>query len=127
MRGIIHAYSSKNVEDFKLNIGFGNNLTFDNKFVKYILPKIYLSSNNSSTLYLWNYKIRPLVRGTNILPLKSGYENSHSMGFIQSPRIFYMYFRNNNNSQSKSEITDIIERYLLPFNVTDILQFIDNE
>lgn len=127
VRGIIHAYSSKNVEDFKLNIGFGNNLTFDNKFVKYILPKIYLSSNNSSTLYLWNYKIRPLVRGTNILPLKSGYENSHSMGFIQSPRIFYMYFRNNNNSQSKSEITDIIERYLLPFNVTDILQFIDNE
>lgn len=127
VRGIIHAYSSKNVEDFKLNIGFGNNLTFDNKFVKYILPKIYLSSTNSSTLYLWNYKIRPLVRGTNILPLKSGYENSHSMGFIQSPRIFYMYFRNNNNSQSKSEITDIIERYLLPFNVTDILQFIDNE
>ena len=61
VRGIIHAYSSKNVEDFKLNIGFGNNLTFDNKFVKYILPKIYLSSNNSSTLYLWNYKIRPLV------------------------------------------------------------------
>lgn len=127
VRGIIHAYSSSFVENAKLNCGFGNNLTFDNKFVKYILPKIYLSSQNSSQMFLWNYKIRPLVRGTNILPLKSGFENSHSLGFIQAPQIFYAYFRNNNNSQSKSEITDIIERYLLPFNVTDILQFIDSE
>lgn len=127
VRGIIHAYSSSFVENAKLNCGFGNNLIFDNKFVKYILPKIYLSSQNSSQMFLWNYKIRPLVRGTNILPLKSGFENSHSLGFIQSPQIFYAYFRNNNNSQSKSEITDIIERYLLPFNVTDIFQFIDSE
>ncbi len=127
VRGIIHAYSSSFVENAKLNCGFGNNLTFDNKFVKYILPKIYLSSQNSSQMFLWNYKIRPLIRGTNILPLKSGFENSHSLGFIQAPQIFYAYFRNNNNSQSKSEITDIIERYLLPFNVTDILQFIDSK
>lgn len=127
VRGIIHSYSSSFVENAKLNCGFGNNLTFDNKFVKYILPKIYLSSQNSSKMFLWNYKIRPLVRGTNILPLKSGFENSHSLGFIQAPQIFYAYFRNNNNSQSKSEITDIIEKYLLPFNVTDILQFIDSE
>lgn len=127
VRGIIHAYSSSFIENAKLNCGFGNNLTFDNKFVKYILPKIYLSSQNSSQMFLWNYKIRPLVRGTNILPLKSGFENSHSLGFIQAPQIFYAYFRSNNNSQSKSEITDIIERYLLPFNVTDILQFIDSE
>ena len=127
VRGIIHAYSSSFVENAKLNCGFGNNLTFDNKFVKYILPKIYLSSQNSSQMFLWDYKIRPLIRGTNILPLKSGFENSHSLGFIQAPQIFYAYFRNNNNSQSKSEITDIIERYLLPFNVTDILQFIDSE
>lgn len=125
VRGIIHAYSSSFVENAKLNCGFGNNLTFDNQFVKYILPKIYLSSQNSSQMFLWNYKIRPLIRGTNILPLKSGFENSHSLGFIQAPQIFYAYFRNNNNSQSKSEITDIIERYLLPFNVTNILQFIE--
>lgn len=127
VRGIIHAYGSSFVENAKLNCGFGNNLMFDNKFVKYILPKIYLSSQNLSQMFLWNYKIRPLIRGTNILPLKSGFENSHSLGFIQAPQIFYAYFRNNNYSQSKSEITDIIERYLLPFNVTDILQFIDSE
>lgn len=124
VRGIIHAYSSDTVENVKLNIGFGNNLSFNNRFLKYILPKIYISSSGLTSVYLWNYKIRPLVRGTNILPLKNGSENSHSLGFIQSPKIFYSYFRNNNNSQSKEEITDIIERYLLPFNTTDILQFI---
>lgn len=127
VRGIIHAYSSEVVENVKLNIGYGNNISFNNIFIKYILPKIYISSNNSSSIYIWDYKIRPMVRGTNILPLRSGYENSHSMGFIQAPKIFYAYFRNNNNSQSKDEITDIIERYLLPFNMTDILQFIDSK
>lgn len=125
VRGIIHAYSSDTVENVKLNIGYGNNLCFNNRFLKYILPKIYLSGSGS--IYLWNYKIRPLVRGTNILPLRNGRENSHSLGFIQSPKIFYSYFRSNNNSQSEEEITDIIERYLLPFNVTDILQFIGSE
>jgi hypothetical protein len=127
VRGIIHAYSSESIEDVKLNIGFGKTLTFNNKFIKYIIPKIYLSSDNASEMYIWNYKIRPLVRGTNILPLRNGLENSHSLGFIQSPKIFYAYFRNNNNSQSEDEITNIIERYLLPFNTTSIFQFISNE
>lgn len=127
VRGIIHAYSSEVVENVKLNIGHGNNICFNNTFIKYILPHIYITSNNSSSVCVWDYKIRPMVRGTNILSLRSGYQNSHSLGFIQSPKIFYAYFRNNNNSQSKDEITDIIERYLLPFNMTDILQFIDNK
>lgn len=126
VRGIIHAYSSDSIENVKLNIGFGNQLVFNNRFVKFIIPKIYISSDNSTTVYLWDYKIRPLVRGTHILPLKNGKENSHSLGFIQSPRIFYSYFRNNNNNQSKDEITDIIEKYLLPYNMTNILQFIEN-
>jgi hypothetical protein len=127
IRGIIHAYGSENKTDIKTNIGYGTNLYFNNKFVRYIFPKIFLSSSNSSSIYLWDYKIRPLVRGTNILKLKDGTENSHSLGFLQSPKIFYAYFRNNNNSQSSSEITDIIDKYLLPFNTTDILTFIGNE
>lgn len=126
VRGIIHAYSSNIIENVKLNIGFGNQLTFNNRFVKFMLPKIFLASDNSTTVYIWDYKIRPMVRGTHVLPLKNGEENSHSLGFIQSPRIFYSYFRNNNNSQSKEEITDIIERYLLPYNMTSVLQFIEN-
>lgn len=126
VRGIIHAYNSDIIEDDKLNIGFGNQLTFNNRFVKFMIPKIFIQSSVKETVYLWDYKIRPLVRGKNILPLKNGEESSHSLGFIQSPGIFYSYFRNKNNSQSKEEITDIIERYLLPYNTTNILQFIEN-
>lgn len=126
-RGIIHAYSSSNLVESKTNLGYGTNLCFNNSFVKYILPKIQLISNGvSSEVNIWDYKIRPLVRGTNILPLKDGTTNSHSLGFIQSSRIFYSYIRNNNNSQSQDEITDIIKKYLLPFNVTDIFVFMSN-
>lgn len=125
-RGIIHAYSTMNTDNVLTNLGVGNNLYFNNSFVKYILPKIQIQSSLNSGIDIWDYKIRPLVRGTNILPLKDGTENSHSLGFIQSSRIFYSYVRNNNNSQSQSEITDIIEKYLLPFNVTDIFVFMSN-
>lgn len=126
VRGIIHAYSTSNVNNSPTNIGFGTNLYFNNSFVKYILPKIQINSTNEAEIAIWDYKIRPLVRGTNILPLKNGTLNSHSLGFIQSSRIFYSYVRNNNNSQSQNEITDIIEKYLLPFNVTDIFVFMNN-
>ena len=126
VRGIIHAYSTSNVDSSPTNIGAGTNLYFNNSFVKYILPKIQITSSAPSDIAIWDYKIRPLVRGTNILPLKDGTVNSHSLGFIQSSRIFYAYVRNNNNSQSQSEITDIIEKYLLPFNVTDIFVFMSN-
>lgn len=125
-RGIIHSYSTMNVETSQTNLGLGTNLYFNNSFVKYILPKIQISGSSSIDVAIWDYKVRPLVRGTNILPLKSGEENSHSLGFIQSQRIFYSYVRNNNNSQSKDEITDIIEKYLLPYNTTDIFVFMSN-
>ena len=107
VRGIVHAYGSNVIENIKLNIGFGNQLTFNNKFVKFMLPRIFITSDNSTTVSLWDYKIRPLVRGTHILPLRNGKENSYSLGFIQAPRIFYSYFRNNNNNQSQQEITAI--------------------
>lgn len=126
-RGIIHSYSSSNLNESVTNLGFGTNLYFNNSFVKYMLPKIQLISNGvSSELHVWDYKIRPLVRGTNIIPLKNGTVNSHSLGFIQSSRFFYSYFRNNNNNQSQDEITDIIEKYLLSYNMTDMFVFMSN-
>ena len=126
IRGIIHAYSTAIIENLPLNIGFGNSLTFNNRFLSYILPKIYIDGQNSEIL-IKDYKIKPLVRGTNILPLKNGKINSHSLGFIQSPRIFYIYVKNNNNNISEEEMTEIIERYLLPFDITDIIQYIHDD
>lgn len=125
VRGIIHSYSTINIDESKTNIGIGTNLYFNNSFVKYIIPKIQINGS-SFDVKIWDYKIRPLVRGTNILPLKSGEENSHSMGFIESQKIFYAYMRSNNNNQSKDDIINIIEKYLLPFDTTDMFVFMSN-
>lgn len=122
-RGIIHAYSSANQDKSMTNLGFGTNLYFNNSFVKYILPKIQVIGITVFDVKIWDYKIRPLVRGTNILPLKDSGANARSLGFIQSQEMSHYYIRNNNNSQSEDEITDIIERYLLPYNSTDIFMF----
>lgn len=126
VRGIIHAYSTANVEEIYTNIGMGNNLYFNNKFVKYIRPKIILQTSGSAVVDVKDYKIKPLIFGSNILPLKNGKEVSNSMGFIQAPKIFYMYVKNNNNSLSEVEITDIIEKYLLPYNMNNMFVFINN-
>lgn len=124
VRGRIHSYSTTYVQGDKLNIGEGKNLCFNNPFVKYILPKIQVTSSGQASILIYDYKIRPLVRGTNIIPLRDGSINNHSLGFIQSSYLFYAYIRNKNNSLSEVEITDIIRKYLLPFNVTDILVFL---
>lgn len=128
-RGIIHAYSTQNTnKEIRTNLGVGNNLYFNNSFVKYILPKIQFVQTTSgvSTIDIWDYKIRPLVRGKNILPLKNGSENSFSLGFVQGSKLFHTYFRNNNNSQSQEEVTDIIERYLYPFDTTNLFTVMNN-
>ena len=82
--------------------------------------------NSTSVVDIWDYKIRPLIRGKNITPLKSGALNNHSLGFIQASKMMYTYFRNNNNSKSQKEITDIIEKYLYPMNTTDLFTILDN-
>lgn len=123
-RGIIHAYSTKTMDNSKTNLGFGNNLYFNNSFTKYILPKIHIEGNSETQIAIWDYKIRPLVRGTNILPLKDSSENAVSLGFIQSSRIFFLYAKNN-NSLSEEELDDIINRYLLPFNLSTIFVYIN--
>lgn len=126
VRGIIHAYGSSNFERETTNLGFGTNLYFNNPFLKYILPKIQVSSNAATSVEIWDYKIRPLVRGKNIIPLKDGKLDAKSLGFIQAPDFFYTYFRNNNKTQSQQDITDIIEKYLYPFNKTDLFTITGN-
>lgn len=120
VRGIIHAYSSQNI-DTKTNLNTGNNLYFNNFHTKYILPKILLY--DEAEINIWDYKIRPLIRGKNIIPLKSGIYDNFSLGFIQSDRFFHVYAKNNNNNQSDEEITSIIDKYLLSYDSNNILTF----
>ena len=128
-RGIIHAYSSENVIGGKTNLGIGKDLVFNNSFVKYIIPKIefYTKTAQNASIDIYDYKIRPLIRGKNILPLKNGSIDSHGLGFIQGSKILYTYVRNNNNGQSEDEIIDIIERYLYPFNTVNMFTITGNK
>lgn len=125
VRGILHAYSSQYFES-KTNIGYGTDLIFNNFFTKYILPKIQISASGETSVDIWDYKIRPLVRGKNIMPLKDGSVDVRSLGFIESASMCYTYFRNNNNSQNIAEITDIIEKYLYPFNTINLFTILSN-
>lgn len=125
-RGIIHSYNSENFS-MKTNLGFGTNLLFNNPFTKYILPKIQLENNyDTCELYLWNYKIRPLIRGKNIIKLKDGKENSFSLGFIECSNLSHTYIRNNNNNQSIDSLIDIIEKYLYNYETLDLFTILSN-
>lgn len=123
VRGIIHAYNTEVSTNDKTNMGIGQDLVFNNYFLKYIYPQISIENGD---IYIKDYGIRPLVRGKNIRPLKNGSTDSVSLGFIQAYPFFYTYFRNNNNSQSVSDITDIMERYLYPFNTINLFTVLNN-
>lgn len=121
VRGIIHAYSTKpiTVNAPGLNIAphLGTQLCYNNYSVEYILPKIQLSgADSAAVLYIWDYKIRPLVYGRNILPLKETLRvDARSNGFIQSQRLFYIFLKNNNNSMSQAQLEQIVNKYLIPY------------
>jgi hypothetical protein len=123
-RGIIHAYGSKNVFGTHTNLGIGTDLVFNGSRVKYILPKIQVveSQNKCLSISFWDYTIRPLVRGNNIIPLKTARTyNAKSFGFIQANNFTFTYARNNNNALSDDELAVIIERYLYPMDTTNMI------
>jgi len=123
VRLIIKAYSSESQSSYKLNIGMGNELHFNNAFVKYILPTIKITGG---TIRVCNYHIRPLVRGTNINRITNErFENCFSLGFLRLNKLFHMYLRNKNTTLSKEDVEDFINHYLLPYNSTNILTFIE--
>lgn len=125
VRGILHAYSTHPLQGTKTNIGFGEDLIFNSTSVAQILPYIVCSNGDVNFLIL-DYKIRPLVRGKNILPLNNGNVDARSLGFIQSNRWMHVYARNNNISQSQEDVTNIIEKYLMPYKTTNIYTFSEN-
>ena len=110
----------------KTNIGYGSDLVFNNPFTKYILPKIQIHDSGFYELNIYDYKIRPLVRGENIIRLKNGKETARSLGFIECSPLSYTYARSNNNNQSVDTIIDIIEKYLYNYNTLDLFTILSN-
>lgn len=121
VRGILHAYSTQpvtvNVPGLNIAPHLGTQLCYNNYSVEYILPKIQLSGgDDTATLYIWDYKIRPLIYGRNILPLKETQRvDARSNGFIQSQRLFYIFLKNNNNTMSQEQLERIVNKYLIPY------------
>lgn len=127
-RGIIHAYNTILSSGLKTNLGVGSDLSFNNPFVRLMLPRILVSASASAVVDIWDYKIRPLVWGKSVLPYRGGAEaESNSLGFVQVRNFLYTYARNNNASNTQEQITDIIEKYLYPYNKVDMFVLTGNK
>ena len=122
IRFIIKAYSSSPQTEYKLNIGIGNELHFNNSFVRYILPTFLVSG---SAIEVFNIHMRPLVRGTNINPIiGKDIENCFSLGFLQASNFVHMYLRNRNATMSEQGVEDFINRYMMPYSGCNLITFI---
>lgn len=123
IRFIIKAYSTEYQSKYSLNIGIGNELHFNNSFVRYILPTIAVVSDK---IEVFDIHIRPLVRGTNIIPIiGEKIENSFSTGFLQTSKFFHMYLRNRNITMSEQDVEDFVNKNMLPYSGVNILTFIN--
>lgn len=113
----LFSYSSLANEEDKLNIGFGENMIFNNVFTKYISPNIHIYGGEAVVM-ITDFVIQPLVYGTNIRKRRGGNENYSSLGIVQGERILYAYLRNNNEMVEDEELTNIANKYLMPYNQT---------
>lgn len=122
IRFIIKAYASEPQSECALNIGFGNELHFNNAFVRYILPTILVTG---AKIEVFNIHMRPLVRGTNINRIiGENSNNCFSLGFLQTSKFVHMYLRNKNTTMSEQDVEDFINRYMTPYSGTNLLTFI---
>lgn len=120
--GVLRGYSCQPFAEDETTMGVGRNLIFNNQFVKYISPNIQLiSTTGESSAHLWGFSLKPLVWGNNIIKDGDKTTSSHSMGFIQSSRVAYMFIKNNNQSLSKEDIDDMLDKYFLPYNQSSII------
>lgn len=92
----------------RTNTYLGNNLQFKANIIK-ILPYIVLDNTSSvgGELRIHSIKISPL-------------QANYSTGFIQVPNILEIWNVNRNKSYSTIDIENIAKRYLFPYNVTPI-------
>lgn len=119
---IIKSYSTQGSDNYALNIGLGNELMFNNAFLRYIVPTIAVES---ASVEIFDIHLRPLVRGTNINPkVGESINNCFSLGFLQTSKFFHTYLRNRNGAMSENDVKDFIDRYMMPYSGANLITFI---
>ena len=108
VRGIIYSSNSavKSSQDVSINNNMGSHLRFNSDMV-YLVAEAYLDniSGTSSTneIRILDFKIRPL-----------NYDKSN--GFLNTSNMIRAWLKNNNGDYSNKQITNIIQKYLIPYN-----------
>ena len=103
VRGVLFKYNTPLISGDTLNIGFGQNLRSTINTC-YMVPYIRLRNNASTVRWeIWDIKIRPASLW-------------FSRGAL-SPRNFIIsYLRNRNTENDNSQVKEIIEQELIPYN-----------
>jgi len=97
-----------------LNIGYGEHLKFGSVNPCYIVPVLILNNNSeafSSTIKVWDFKVRPLV-------------TDQSFGFLGVKNLILTWLKNNSGKYSDDQVEQIIREYLIPYNSTIKNKFI---
>jgi len=141
VRGIVYNKFQQTLtaDQARLNIGFGNNLKMSTNTVK-IIPYLVLdrtdSPDISSNIYVWDFKVRPLVKGLVANKVYSDLGNvplanntplfgSYSTCFLTSRNLLQVTYKNNNDSLTTEDIDKIAREKLIPYNSllkTNIIQ-----
>lgn len=121
VRGIIYHKDADllSIEESQLDLFRGsvvsNHLRFSSNNITYIIPTLALNNEsgvNSNEYLIWDFKIRPLKFKQEVC------------GFLGIKNLTYSWLKNNSNSFSNDQITDIMKRKLMPYNQTIINEFL---
>jgi len=108
VRGIIYNKDEvlKNTVNSWLNINTGNNLKFVEGVTK-IIPQIIIENqiDVDNALYIWDLKVRPL-------------STPFSNGFIMPRNFIEIWCSQNNKNYTTVQVEEIIRKYLIPYNST---------
>ena len=120
IRGIIYAKKSLPITTpaKTLNVGVGLNMMFNEaEDIRKICPYILFTTPSGAIDYdLFDYKVRPLIKGKNILNLNDATEKGvKNPQFIQSTRTIYSYMKNNSETLTDLQVNNLIEKYLIPY------------
>lgn len=134
VRGILYNKNQKLLSENKsyLNIGFGNNLksfTGMSKILPYLVLDRTDNPDSTAKLYIWDFKIRPLVKGAisnkiyndlSGIPDKDNRVSfgSFATGFLTTKNLLHVTYKDNNQELSRREIEEIARHKLIPYNST---------